>query len=99
MNHTAVKVRSAAVAGWWTLLVAVAFAVLLWVAYLAFVKSRPGWVASLLGPDVSWETIQTIWLWIYTVYRLCIWILLLVVVWLTLWARQLRKHASAARGQ
>ena len=35
------KVKSAAVAGWWTLLIAVAFLVVQWIAYLTIMNARP----------------------------------------------------------
>ena len=38
------KVRAAAVAGWWVVLVAVAFIVLQWLIYLAVMHARPAWV-------------------------------------------------------
>lgn len=95
MNDTAVKVRCAAIAGWWTVLFAVLFAVLLWLAYLATLSSKPAWVLALAGPGVSWKMVQTIWLHVFSTYRLFIWVLLVGVVWLTLWARQLRKRDRA----
>lgn len=89
------KVRSAAIAGWWTLLFAAGFALLLWISYTVLIKPHPPWVLSVMGPDLKWSTIQTLYLWIFSVYRLIVWILLLVVLWLTLWARQLRRHTPA----
>jgi hypothetical protein len=38
--------------------------------------------------------VQTLWLSIFSVYRLFVWFLLVAVVWLTLWARQLRRHSD-----
>ena len=44
------RVRAAAVAGWWTLLIAVGFITLLWVIYLAVMSARPAGLA-MWGPD------------------------------------------------
>lgn len=43
------RVRAAAVAGWWTLLVAVSFLTLQWFAYLAVMSARPAWLVTLWG--------------------------------------------------
>ena len=92
MNNTIEqKVRAAAVAGWWTLLIAAAFLVLQWFAYLALMSSRPGWILALWGPDVTWSFVQNLWFWMTAVFKLCVWLLAVVVIWLTLCARQLRK--------
>ena len=87
------RVRAAAVAGWWTLLVGVAFLVIQWIAYLFIMNAKPAWVQAMWGPDISWSYIQNLWFWIATIFKMCIWLMALVVVWLTLWARELRKRA------
>ena len=84
------KVRSAAIAGWWTLLVAVLMVLALWGAFLAASARRPPWVSTLWG-GISWETMQTVFLWAIVVFRLTIWVMFLVVLWLTLWSRRLRR--------
>jgi cell division protein FtsL len=43
---------------------------------------------------VSWDALQNVALWAIAVLKICIWLMALVVVWLTLWARQLGKVAS-----
>lgn len=85
------KVRSAAVAGWWVVLIAVAFLTLMWLAYLAFTSTRPGWLLTLWGPGVDWPFVQHVWFWVMAIFKFCVWLMVLAVLWLTLWARQLRK--------
>jgi hypothetical protein len=86
------KVRAAAVAGWWVILIAYVLLLVTWIAYLAIVSARPAWLLSMWGQgDVSWAFMQTVSLWFMGVFKLLIWLLFLVVLWLTLWARQLRK--------
>jgi hypothetical protein len=85
------KVRAAAVAGWWIILIGYALLTITWVAYLIIVSARPEWMLAMWGPDVRWDYMQVVSLWFMGVLKLFIWILLLMALWLTLWARQLRK--------
>jgi hypothetical protein len=85
------KVRAAAVAGWWVVLIGYVLLTLTWVVYLALVSARPAWMLALWGHAVSWDFLQTVSLWFLGVFKLFLWFLILVALWLTLWARQLRK--------
>ena len=87
------RVRAAAVAGWWTLLIAAGFLLVQWIVYLAVMNARPAWILSLWGTDPSWEFVQIAWFWVTAIFKLCVWLAALVVIWLTLWARQLQKRA------
>ena len=89
------RVRGAAVAGWWTLLIAIGFVLIQWIGYRLLMSARPAWLLSLCwGPDTTWSFVQTVWFWGIAIMKICIWPLALVTLWLTLWARQLRKQAS-----
>jgi hypothetical protein len=88
------RVRAAAVAGWWTLLIAVGFITLQWVVYLLVMSARPAWVLSMWGPGFDWSFVQTVWFWAIAVLKFSVWLLALVVIWLTLWARQLGKRTG-----
>jgi hypothetical protein len=95
MNDTFEKrVRAAAVAGCWVLLIAAGFLLLNWLVYLAATSGRPAWLLSLWGQDVSWSYAQNVWMWALVIFKLCVWLLALVVLWLTLWASQLRKQSG-----
>lgn len=86
------RVRSAAIAGWWTLLIAAIFLLVNWSAYLAIMGCKPAWMLKFWGGnDIQWTTIQTIWLWFTAAFKMSVWIAAMVVVWLSLWARRLRK--------
>jgi len=85
------RLRALVKAGWWTLLIGAGFSALQWIVYLIFMSSRPSWYPALWGNGVAWDTIQHLWLWGTTVYKLFLWILALIVLWLTLWSRQLEK--------
>ncbi len=92
MHETLVRrVHAAALAGWWTLLVAVILLWVQWGIYLWEMNGRPAWVIAMLGTGVSWEYLQSLWLIFSTVFKMIIWVLALVVVWMTLWERQMRK--------
>jgi hypothetical protein len=85
------KVRAAAVAGWWTLLIAYCILLIQWFAYLLIMSRQPAGVLCIWGHGVTWTDIRTIWLWGMVAYKLGVGMLLFVVIWLTLWARQLAK--------
>jgi hypothetical protein len=84
------KVRAAAVAGRWVVLSAVAFLTLQWLVYLAVMSNHPAWLLSMWGPGVDWPFVQSVWFWAMVAFNFCVWLMILVIFWLTLWARQLR---------
>ena len=89
------KVRGAGVAGWWTLLVVAAVLTVQWVAYLFVMRLRPPWATFLLGPGMTWDYFLHVW-WLATTFlKVLLFVLALACLWLTLWARQLRKAAAA----
>jgi hypothetical protein len=85
------KVRTAAVAGWWTVLIAYCLLLISWFSYLLIMKIQPEGVVCLLGKGIAWEEIRTIWLWGMVAYKLTVAMMLFVVIWLTLWAKKLAK--------
>jgi hypothetical protein len=88
------KVRAAAVAGWWTLLIAYCLLLIEWIAYLLIMAKQPEGILCLFGKGVTWPEIRTIWLWALVVFDLGVAMMLFVVIWLTLWARQLAKKQN-----
>ena len=86
------RVRAAAIAGWWV--VVIAYAASRYVARLPCHRDRsPSWLLTMWGGgDVSWSFVQTVSFWFMGAFKLCLWLLILAVLWLTLWARQLREH-------
>ena len=86
------KVRAAAVAGWWVVLIGYLLLLITWMAYLAILSAQPRWLLAMWGQgDVSWAFMQTVSLWFMGAFKLGLWLLILVVLWLTLWARELRR--------
>jgi hypothetical protein len=43
------------------------------------------------GPGVDWPFVQNVWFWAIAGFKFFVWFMILAVLWLTLWARQLRK--------
>lgn len=85
------KVHAAAVAAWWTLLVAVAFVIVQWLGYLLALNLRPAWYLSMCGPGVTWESLAPMWFHALVLLKLGLWPIAIAAVWLTLWDRGLRE--------
>ena len=91
-DELAHRVRSAAIAGWWTLLIASLFLAFQWVAYLIIMNSRPDWLLRFWGGHaVTWTHIQATWIEMTAAFKLIVWVGAMIAIWLTLWARGLRK--------
>jgi hypothetical protein len=89
------RVRAAAVAGWWVVVIGYAALSAVWLVYLALVSARPAWFLTIWGGgDVDWLLVQTVSLWLMGAFKLGLWFLILVALWLTLWARELRKQSG-----
>jgi hypothetical protein len=88
------KVRTAAIALWWAVLIAIGFIVLQWIAYLAVMNARPAWILSMWGPNLDWNFVQMVWFWAIALLKFIVWLMVLIALWLTLWARQLRKRTD-----
>ena len=89
-NAFRAKVRAAAVAAWWTLLVAIVFIIVQWLGYLLASNVRPAWFLTLCGPGVTWESLAPVWFNALVLLKATLWPIAIAAVWLTLWARQLR---------
>jgi hypothetical protein len=85
------RIRAAAIAGWWVVLIGYASLTAIWLVYLALVAARPNWLLAMWGQDIGWDFVQTVSLGLMGVFKVFLWLLLLAALWLTLWARQLRK--------
>jgi hypothetical protein len=88
------KVKAAAIAGWWTVLVAIIFLAWVWIIFLVLMSARPPWLQWIFGTGVSWDYVQNVGFWVVSIFKMCIWLMVLVVTWLTLWANQLEKQAG-----
>jgi hypothetical protein len=84
------RVASAAVALWRAVLLDAGLLLVSGIAYFGIIHTRPAWYISLWGPEVSWASIQNVWLWSIVIIELMALQMAFVALWLTLWARQLR---------
>ena len=91
----AIRVRAAAVAGWWTVLIAAGFITLLWAIYLLMMAQRPAWILAMWRPGADWPEVQHVCLGAIVTLKFVVWLMTLAVIWLTLWGRQLSKRAGA----
>jgi hypothetical protein len=84
------KVRAAAVAGWWTILFAVLLGLIIAGSSMLTLHYKPAWVLSFWS-GVTWNDFQNVILWMIVGYRLTVWAMLLIVIWLSLWAAKLKR--------
>ncbi len=87
------RIRSAAIAGWWSLLIAALFLSLVWVWYLYLATAQPAWMLQLLGPGVTWPMLRYIVFLGVSVLKMFLWVAAFVLTWLSLWAHQLGKRS------
>lgn len=90
-DKLAERVRAAAAAGWRTILIAAVWLTIVWAIWLVIISARPSWVRALWGGhQLTWYNMQIIWLWVIAAMKALLLMAVLVVIWLTLWARRLR---------
>jgi len=92
MNDTlAQRVRSAAIAGWWTLLIGAIWLTVGWAAILILLGAEPAWLLRLWGGHTNWQQVNDLILWMYAAFKLILFVAVLVTIWLSFWARRLRR--------
>ena len=90
-NEFELRIRSAAIAGWWTLAIATGIFLLQWVAYLLVMPAEPSWLLKMWGPGADWAKVQVWWFWGLAGFKVLLVVWAFLMAWLTLWARELRK--------
>jgi hypothetical protein len=92
-EELAKRVRAAAGAGWWTVLVLAVWMVGAWVFWLAIMHLRPMWLVPLWGGDADdkffWDRAQTASLLVMGGMKVLLMALVAACIWLSLWARRL----------
>ncbi len=84
------RVARAAGAMWWTVLIAVIWVVLAWLSTLWIFNARAEWVARLWY-GIDWDTFRSIVISVIMTIRIILFVMILAAIWLSLWARGLRK--------
>jgi len=89
------RVGAAAVAGWWTVLIAVAWLLVGWMVWMAILRARPDWLLILWGLEESgdWKLVRTLTLWFFGVFKVVVLVAVMIVVWLSIWAGKLKRAA------
>ncbi len=78
-------VRSAAVAGWWTVLIAAIWITIAWLVWRVVIKSKPAWLMKLWGFDLSWDQVQLAMFYAMAIMKIILFICILICIWLSLW--------------
>lgn len=91
-SEMAKRVRAAAVAGWWTILIAVIYMTAAWLGFLTLLHCKPDWMLWMWGGgDLNWDQVHNIVIYFFSVFKLIMFTAVLVLLWLTLWARKLKR--------
>jgi len=86
------RVRTAAVAGWWTVLIAVLWLTVGWLAWMWLLKAQPDWLLALWGGgDLTWPDVHRIVLWFMGAAKMVLLGWLLATIGLSIWARKLKQ--------
>ncbi|KKL14974.1 hypothetical protein LCGC14_2510260 [marine sediment metagenome] len=84
------RVRAAARAGLCTLIIFMVYLTAGWLAVMALLHVRPGWVLAMCGGGkLTWDDLQIIYIRFFGVAKIMLLAVLIAVVWLALWARRL----------
>ncbi len=84
------RVRAAAVAAWWTVLIGAVLVAFQWFGFVHIVRVKPHWLQDMAG-GMDWANIEAFGLTMIVIVRLLIFVLLLVTIWLSIWANRLKK--------
>ena len=91
------RVRSAARAGWWTVLIGAIWLLAAWLIWLAIIHARPEWLRTLWGGRryVAWKEMYLIAIQFMAIFKLILFVCVLATIWLSLWSRRLRRLAAS----
>jgi hypothetical protein len=89
------RVASAAKAGWIAYLISLLIVCGYWALAVWGISTKPAWLVSLLGgsDSVTWQQLRGLWYSEFVVFDDFFIIALAVLIWLSLWARKLKKDA------
>ena len=93
-GNLAKSVGAAARAAWGTVVLGAAWLTVGYVVWLVILDARPAWVLALWGGgDLAWSTVQEMSLWFTGAFKAVLFVVVLAAVWLSLWARGLKRAA------
>ena len=85
------RVRTAAVAGWWTILIGAAWISAAWFFTTWILAAKPDWVLALWGGIITWEDASDIVVRYFTTFKIIFFVMLMLTIWLSIWASKLKK--------
>ena len=86
------RVKSAAIAGWWTALIAWLVMLFSWGVWEVILHTQPAWMLWWFGGgELEWLTIQKLCLTIFGAFKIGLILMVTVVIWLSFWARGLKR--------
>lgn len=85
------RVRAAAIALWWTVLIAVVWVMAMWFLWMGALHNRPDLVVWAMGGSVTADQVHWVMIAAIMVARFFVLILILTAIWLSFWARRLRR--------
>jgi len=88
------RVRAAAAAAWWTVLIGALWLSVGWVFLLWIMAAEPAWLLWLWGGHMTWKEVHDVFLIAYAVAKMVLLAAVLAAVWLTIWGRKLRRLAG-----
>ena len=89
------RVRSAAVAGWWTVVIGAIWMTIAWLFFLVILSAEPGWMMTLWGDRMTWKEVHSLVITFMAAFKMILFVCLLVTIWLTVWSRRLKRSAGS----
>ena len=89
------RVRAAAVAGWWTILIGGIWLTAAWLFMLGILSAEPQWLLTLWGGHMDWNEVHSVMLNYMAVAKLILLTGLLATAWLTIWSRRLKRMGGS----
>ncbi|MBL7134631.1 MAG: hypothetical protein ISS78_11080 [Phycisphaerae bacterium] len=86
------RLETAVWAGWCTVLIWFCVMTFSWVIWQVFLHVHPEWVRCLWGGGaLRWAAMQKLVLLFFGMFKMMLWVFLMVVVFLALWLRRLKQ--------
>ena len=67
-----------------------------WFAWMAVLSARPAWMLAMWGQGMTWDEAHQIVVTMMGAFKLIVLTLLMLTIWVSLWARQLGKQSGGA---
>ncbi len=86
------RVRTAATAAWWAILIGAIWMTAAWLISLALLRVQPDWLLKLWGGgELTWEWVHTIMLKFFAAVKVILISGVFLTIWVSLWAARLKR--------